>query len=551
MKQTQNQDQTQDAKDIVLQPISEGVIQKEVLSHYVAPQTAVDFAENFHNDAIGWMTTRRPFVRRSSFSGHITAPVSCLLTNNLILSDTALLYWQDGRDLWYQRAISSNSNQQITNFFATTTKNRFDVLDGHVLMTNAGGANTVYFHDGGSNGTANTTPTVIFTNSSSTGMPGNIDLISAGFSGRIWCSDSGASGARVYYSDVLPLGWDTLPGTFPATSQGKYITINPNNGDKVTGFARTQNILCVFTQNGIFRIYNTQSVDNTPVANVGAFQQEAIVKTRVGFFFYHPSGVFKLNNDGTVQELSKKIYDFIKRIPAANQPNVFGWCDNDHVYFSVGTNIPGYQTDKKYYIRYTISTQVCTIFSTYNLDITCASSTYLTKLSTVASGSPSGTDANTTETWFPATYLLGTVNSTGTAFTWDVFDFNTESSAIEGDGGDPVFSGGTVGQPIFCNFRTHWKTMGKEAHIYKVNGIGFPHENAAGFMVQYQIDNDPEGYWRTLGSLDDNYMTLFREFESDEFNRIRFQVTGRTKGQIIRVGQPTFINVQDYGYRRS
>lgn len=548
MKSQQVQDVTTDAKDVVLQPISEGIIQKEILSHYVAPQTSVDFAENMHNDDIGWMTTRRPFVHRSSFGGHVTTPMSCLLTNNLISSDSALLYWQDGRDLWYQRAISSNSNQQLVNFFSSSTiKNRFDVLDGHVIMTNAGGANTVYFHDGGVNGTSNVTPTVIFTSSSTTGMPGNIDLISAGFSGRIWAADSGSSAARVFYSDVLPLGWDTAPGTFPATSQGKYITLNPNNGDKVTGFARTQNILCVFTNNGIYRIYNTQSVDNTPVSNVGAFQQEAIVKTRIGYFFYHPSGIFKLNNDGTVQELSKKVYDFIKRIPAANQPNVFGWSDNNHVYFYVGTNIPGYQTDKKYYLRYTISTQVTTILSTYNTDPACASTAYMTKLSTTASGSPSGTDANTTETWFPATYLLGTFNGAGGAVTWDVFDFNTENSAIDGDGGSST----QTGQPIFINLRTHWKTMGKESHLYKVNGVAYPHENAAGFLVQYQMDNDPESQWRTLGTLDDNYVTLFREFESDEFNRIRFQITGRTKGQIVRIGQPTLISVQDYGYRRS
>ncbi len=532
--------------DIVIQPITEGVIQKEVLSHYAVPQDAIDFAENFHNDDIGWMSTRRPFYRRSSFVGHVTSPLSAILVNNLYTSDSALLYWQDGRDLWYQRAVSSNSSSSSVNFFTNTTKNHFDVLSGRVIFTNSGGANTVYYHDGGSNGTVTfgtTPPTVLLSNSAATGFPGNIDLISAGFSQRLWAADSTSSSARVYYSEVIPIDWPTSA----ITSTGKYLVINTNNGDKVTGFARTQNVLCVFTQNGIFRIYNTQSIDNTPVSNVGVFSHDAIVKTRNGFFFFHSSGIFKLNNDGTVQEVSRKIYDFIRHIPSANMPSVFGWNDNDHVYFYVGTNLPGYQTEKSYYVRYTISTQVCTVMSSFNVIPTCAASSYLTKLSTVASGSPSLADSSTTEQWFPATYLLGTVNGTGTAMTWDVFDWATENSAVDGDGGDS----GTSGQPIFVSFQTHWKTMGFETHLSKVNGLAWPHENAAGLKVTYQIDGDPANQWRTVGSLDDQYVTLFREFESEEFNRIRFQVSGQTKGQVVRVGMPTLINVEDHGYRRS
>lgn len=522
------QDTTNDASDIVLAPITEGVILKDVVSHYSAPQSSLAFAENMHNDTIGVMTTRKPFYRRSSFSTQVTAPINCILAGSLVSSSYQLLYWQDGRDLKLRRAIDTGGGTFTnTNFFNNTSKNRYDVVQNTLLITNFG--NGIFWTQG-----ANSIPLAL-----TTGFPNSVDVISGGFSGRVWgaaSSITGPSSARVYYTDVIPLA-----GVTSVTGSGSFLGVNANSGESVTGLIRIQNILCVFTQNAIFRIYNTQSIDNTPVSNVGVFQQEAIVKTKLGYYFYHPSGVYKLNNDGSVQEVSKRIAPFLQRVPTLNQQAVFGWGDEDHIYFSLGTNIQGMQSEKTYYICYTLSTQVWTIYSTYFWYPTCASTAYFTYVQSLESG--------LTEDWTPTTYVLGVLqNGTGNAVTFGNFNYSTENSNVYGDVGD---SGGTAGQPIFIDMETQWKTMAFESHLNKVNGIAFPHENGAGLLVSYQVDKDLPNVWREVGTLDDQYITLFRDFQSEEFNRIRFRVSGQTYGEAVKLGQPTLINVEDHGYKRS
>lgn len=511
------------ATSIPLDPVVEGVISPSVVSHYVVPKGSLAYAENLHNDTLGLMTARRPFVSRNTPAAAVQ---SCALYQTP--SGSAVIFWQEGTTTKYADIVGGS----ITSYPASSSinKNRYDTIQGKLIITNSGVGQPKLFD-------ASAAPTAI----AGTAFPGaatNINLISAGFSGRVWASSDSDVTCKVYYSDVIPAA-----GISSVTGGASYLTINANQGDKVTGFARTQNVLYVFTHNGIFRIYNTQSQDNTPIANVGAFQQEGIVRAKNGFYFYHPSGIYFIGSNGFPQEISIKIRDMIQRVNPLYQSKVFGWCDDDHVYFCLGNNLQDMQADKTYYVRYTISTQVWTIYSTLAFLPTCADSAFL--------ANPSA--GFTTEDVYPTNYLIGSglttagvANSTYYGGTFNVFTPSTENSSVTPDWGSV---------PVYIDMQTHWLTFDVEHNFKRINGIAFPSENGAGLKIAYQIDNDKPNMWRPLTpgntSLSSEYITLFRQFQSEAFNRIKFRVYGDTKGVTVRIGMPTILQVDNMGYKNN
>lgn len=509
--------------ETTLEPVTEGVISESVVSHYVAPKGSVSYADNLHNDTLGFLTSRRPLVSRNTPAA---LPLSCVLYQNP--SGSQVIVWQEGTTIKYATVIGGGS---ITSFAASSSanRNRYDIIQGKIIMTNDNVGQPKLFD-------TTVAPAVI----AGTFFPGaalNCDLISAGFNNRVWAAGSNDELCRLYYSDSIPSA-----GIASLTTQNPclYFNINANNGDKITGFARTQNVLYVFTHNGIYRVYNTQSVDNTPIANVGAFSQEAIVKAKNGFYFYHPSGVYFIGSNGFPQEISVKIKDLIQKVTSLYQSSVFGWADDDHVYFCLGNKLQGMQADKTYYIRYTISTQVWTTYSTMQFLPTCADSAFF------ASG------VGITEDIYPTNYLLGTgtttagvANTTYYGGTLNVYTPSTENSAVTPDWG-------TI--PIQVDMQTQWLNFDIEAHDKRINGVAFPSENAAGLKVAYKIDNDTINQWRPFNGtseLSSKYITLFRNFQSEKFNRIKFRVYGDTKGVQVKIGMPTLLSIDDLGFENN
>jgi hypothetical protein len=48
--------------NVPFDPVTEGIISENIVSHYVTPKGSIAYAENFHNDVLGIMTTRRMFT---------------------------------------------------------------------------------------------------------------------------------------------------------------------------------------------------------------------------------------------------------------------------------------------------------------------------------------------------------------------------------------------------------------------------------------------------------------------------------------------------------
>lgn len=503
--------------DVPEDPISEGVIMEGVLSHFVSPKTAISYAENMHNDTIGMMTSRRPFVSRQT----VTAlPTSCTLYQTP--SGGIISVWNQGGDFKYQNFDGSGGVVPYNTILSIGNKTRFETILGYLCMTTVSGQ-PKYFDASGA-------PTAF-----GTSFPalGTIDLISF-YGGYIWCSDSSNANIanRVYYSDVLP-------STFPASVTGGslYLTVNARNGDRITGFASTQNLLYVFCHNSIFRISSPTSIDNSPIAQVGTFSQESIVRTKAGFFFFHPSGIYQLTEGGTPKEISIKIRDIINAIPNTNHGSVFGWSDDDHVYFSIGKGLQGYQVNKSYILRYTISTQVWTIYSTLSFLPKCGVSGNFASSATIDSYS---IDV------YPANFIMGVdlsdtgaVGSNYYGGTFNNFIPSTENSSLSSDWGSI---------PISVDVQSNWLNFGIEEHAKRANGLFISSENATGLKVAYQIDNDLPDVWREIGSVSEDYVTSFNSWQSNNFHRIKFRVYGQTNGRTVKVGTPKIRVLDDLGY---
>lgn len=498
-------------EDVPFEPITEAIISENILSHYVAPKGCVSYAENFHNDTLGIMTSRRMFT--ATPVSPAARVLSCYLYQLASAGSTGFIVWQEGTTMKVQDILGTGAVTTHAATFSVSSRQRYDVVSGKLVMT-TGGTQPKYFD------TIATPPALI-----TTAFPTTVNLISAGFSGRIWAASDTDGLNRVYYSDVIP-----ATGVTTTTGGASFITINANSGDKITGFARLQNVLYVFTHNGIFRCYNTQSLDNTSLSTVGCFSQEAIIKAKNGFYFYHPSGVYYIGSNGFPQEVSGKIRDIIQMVPNANQSKVFGWADNDHIYFNLGL-IPTMSADKHYIIRYTLSTQVWTYYTITSpsgaLTPTCAA--YENFASTTV----------TSDDIYPANFLFADDSVNYYKGTFNIFNPATVNSTVTND-----FNA----FPIFAEFQYPWENFGVEGHVKRINGISIPSENAAGFKLAYQTDKDRPNVWRDIGELDESYFTLFPAFQSIRFNRIKFRVYGETKGLTVKIGVPSVRKLDDLGY---
>lgn len=501
--------------DVPIDPVSEGVITDGVLSHYVSPKTAISYAENMHNDTVGMMTTRRNFA--STPTSPAARAKNCVIYTYTSggSSGTTSIVWQEGTTFKTQDILGTGSVTSHTSRFGSG-KAHFDTTQGYLLMVSGEAAQPRYFSD------VATAPATL-----GTSFPNGMDLICSGYIGRIWCADSTAYNNRIYYSDVIN-------ATFTSTTGGaSYITINAGSGDKITGLIRTQGVMYVFTHNSIFRVKNIQSQDYAPMATVGAFSQDAIVKTKAGFFFYHPSGVYLLTGDAQPKEISVKVRDIIQRIPNANQSNVFGWSDDDHVYFSIG-NLPSLSTTNQYILRYTISTQIWTVYAisspSASLTPTCA-----------ASLNPAVTSI-TSDDIYPSSFLFADDTVNFYKGTFGVYLPSTMNQTVDND-----FSS----FPIYVEYQTNWLTFDIESHTKRASGLFVPSVNGAGLKVAYQVDNDLPDVWREVGVLTDDYITAFNSWQSVKFNRIKFRVYGVTNGVTKQVGVPRIRILDDLGYEQN
>lgn len=533
------------AKDIQFKPSREGMIDERVVNSKVAPESSYSYLENFHADTLGELTSRRPYFN----SGY--NPASSVVASTLFLtpSSSPSVVWQEGGSIKYSDITSITSGNptvsSISSFsLGTYTKQNdtsFENTQGVLLVANQNGS--VRYTDVSSG----TSTAISFGFPTASGSAPN--LIASGFDGRVWGANTDDPELKVYYSDTIPSA-----GITSTTGSGLYLRVNASNNDKLSGLLKTQETLFVFTFNSIFRIFNAYSIDNAPFANVGAVNQSSIVTAKDGTYFFHTSGVYQMSG-GYPKNISLPIKPIIERIKNSDYANIVGWSDDDHVYFSIGSSVSdltpttdasGSKTlvpDRGFIIRYCISTQTWSINSTIN--------------NTITSAAYGAYNPKTTypfyEDLYPST-VLGFKDLAGYNFKlgFDMYQYTLADSKIGGDFATP--SGNNVNSadiPIILDSITPWRDFDSEMYTKDMTGFAIASTKGAGLKVFFQTDRMGSEEWKPLGELTDKFITIKRNTKVPDFNRIKFRVTGESRGDKKTIGQVIPLIVTNKGYGTS
>ena len=469
---------------------TEGVIRSAQLDDTITPENSVQLAINMNFDRVGAMTTRPGvatlFTQRN---GSITS----FGTLN-IQGGVKKLYSQVGTDIsiWTGSAWSSVKTNTVS------TKARFSQFLNHLYTVN--GTDALQASNGGAfSAIANFVPATV--------MPIG-DYIQAGFDGRIWIASK--VNDALYYSDIVQF---TPPSTYSITyTATNFIqNLSPQDGQSMTGLFRVPRALLVFKQNNIFRVYNSENVDPYPAYNVGTYSQESIVQAKDGVYFHHSSGFYKFNYDGQPTEISRRVIDFVKAIPRASYENVVGIFDGfDAVKWSVGSVTVEGVTYANCQMRYTISTQVWTIYDYAAFGITA-----LIRFD----------DGTTIEQVMGTS--LGRVGKLDSGTT----DFDS---------------------PIYYELIDRWRSYTEMySHSKSISGMMVLNENAGGAALEYQTQKAPPNVWTPIDTVDENYASLFPNANTDDFNAARLRLSGNTIGTPIIVHGIEILSVQDKGYDKN
>ena len=255
----------------------------------------------------------------------------------------------------------------------------------------------------------------------------------------------------------------------------------------MTGLFRHPRALLVFKNNHIYRVFSINSTDPDPSIHRGTYSQESIVQGKNGISYHHPTGFYDFVFDGEQREISRPIIDIVQAILRSYYENVSGWVDDDHKMWSIGDITLGGISFSNIVVRYTISTQVWTVYS-YSTEPRCGI----------------------------------------------LYDNGTTLTTVIGDdvGNVKTFDSGTSddGTSIHYDLQTHWLSFTSIKSTSKnLTDIASLHENAHGGNLSYQLDSDLANEWRPIGSLTkdlyqrDNMNAIY-------FYLIRFRFHGSTIG---------------------
>lgn len=306
------------------------------------------------------------------------------------------------------------------------------------------------------------------------------------FKGRVWIAKSDTYPDRVWYSslpseDATPvITWNTSATT------GDWIDISPQDGNNITGLCADKSALLVFKNNTLYRIYSTQETEPDPKIHIGTYSGRSIVKTPQGIFFHHPTGIYRYS-EGNVQEISRPVSDFIKNVTVTNYSKVCGWKDDDHIYWSIGSVTIGQKSYSNVVLRYTLSSQVWTIYETPN-QIRCAS------------------DYNDGTTLYR---LVGDADG-------NVLKFNSGFT----DNGTPISYSLVIGPKTLDGL---WSTR---KNISKISFL----TTSPVTTVSYRVDDEYDNVWHDLGQTDTQLKTV-----DIKGNKIWFRFNGSNSGQQISI----------------
>jgi hypothetical protein len=479
-------------KNIKIPYPNEGIIRSAQLNDTVCPESSVQLAINMNFDCIGAIQTR-PGV--ATYATTLAGSIGSFGTLNSQASSTKYLFARVGTTI---QALNSTTGAwaSVRTSLTGTGKARFSQFLNRTWMVNGNAGDTPKTSNGGTFDTTDVPAT----------FPKG-DFIQAGYDGRVWVGD--AAKDILYYTDIVQSTNGTSyvsPLTFDITAN--FIsTFSPQDGELMTGLFRVPKALLVFKQNHIYRVYNAENVDPYPAYNVGTYSQESIVQAKDGVYFHHSSGFYKFSYDSQPQEISRRVIDFVKAIPRSNYENIVGVYDGyDAIKWSVGSITVEGVTYANCQMRYTISTQIWTIYD--------FAANNITALITYDNGTTIEQVAGT------STGLVGKLDSGTTDF----------------------------GADIYYEMIDRWRSFTEmDSQSKNISGMMVSTENGAGMKVQYQTDKSVGNTWNFIDTVDSEKYTLFPNANTDDFNEIRLRLCGNTRGTPIVYNGTELLSIQVKG----
>lgn len=482
---------SQTLKNIKIPYPTEGVIRSSQLNDTVAPENSVQLAMNINFDRVGaWQTRPGVDTLYTSRNGSITS----FGTLN-IQGGVKKLFSQVGTDIsvWTSSAWSSVRTTSVS------TKARFSQWLNRLYMVN--GADALQVSSGSTfSAESGFVPSTV--------MPVG-HYVQAGFDGRIWIANS--TDDALYYSNIVQFNATTKAYTITYTATNFIQTLSSQDGESISGLFRVPRALLVFKQNHIYRVYSASNIDPYPAYNVGTYSQESIVQAKDGLYFHHSSGFYKFAYDGQPIEISKRVIDFIKAVPRSSYTNVVGIYDgSDAVKWSMGAVTVEGVTYSNLQMRYTISTQVWTCYDFGNHSMTALVNF----------------DDGTT---------LYQVVGTSTGRVGQLDSSNTD-----------------FGDNIIFDYIDRWRSyIEMYSKTKSVSGAMVSSLNGAGTQFQYQNQKYGVNEWQDLGTLNENYDSLFPNASTEDFNISRLRLTGISSGAPIIFCGIEILTIQDKGFDKN
>ncbi len=480
-------------KNIKIPYPTEGVIRSAQLNDTVTPENSVQLAVNMNFDRIGAMTTRDGIATYATTLG---GSVTAFGTLNSQSSSTKYLFAQVGSTI---QALNSTTHAwaSVRTGLTGSAKARFSQWLNYTWMVNGNAGDAVQVSNGGSfSAVAGIVPA---------NFP-KADFIQAGFDARIWIANSATD--FLYYTDQLTstdgINYNAVTFTLADNFQTGF---SAQDGESITGLFRVPKALLLFKQNHIYRIYSATNADAYPAYNVGTYSQESIVQAKDGIYFHHSSGFYKFAYDTQPTEISRRVIDFVKAIPRASYANIVGIYDGyDAVKWSVGSITVEGVTYANCQMRYSISTQVWTIYD--------FAGTNITALIRYDDGTTIEQVAGT------STGLVGKLDSGTTDF----------------------------GSSIYYESIDRWRSFTEMYSASKnISGMMVMSENGAGALLQYQTEKSPANVWKDIDTVRDKYDALFPNASTDDFNNVRLRIRGNTRGTPIIFHGIELLSIQNKG----
>ena len=479
-------------KNIKIPYPTEGVIRSAQLNDTVSPETSVQLAVNLNFDRVGAMTTRGGVSTYATTRG---GSIISFGTLNIQSTGVRKVFSQVGTDI----SVWTGATWSSVRTLGSSTKARYAQFLNRTWMVN-GNAGDVPKTSGGSTFDTTDVPAT---------FP-KADFISAGFDGRVWVIDSAKD--TVYYTDIVQFNGTTYTSPLTFNIATNFIsTFSPQDGESFTGMFRVPRALLAFKQNHIYRIYSASNVDPYPAYNVGTYSQESIVQAKDGIYFHHSSGFYKFAYDGQPVEISRRIIDFIKAIPRTSYENVVGiWDGFDNIEWSVGSVTVEGVTYASAVMRYSISTQIWTVYDYAGNTITAMIS----------------------------------------------FDDGTTLNQFMGTSGGKVgkMNSGTddFGVAIYYEFIDRWRSFTEMySRAKNISGAMIMTQNAAGARFEYQHEKSQPNVWEYIDTVDSEYDALFPNCSTEDFANVRLRLSGNTSGTPIIIHGIELLSIQDKGMEKN